>query len=185
MTAAAERIARAEHELRGAATALALACDAVRRDPRARRHAVVIEAQLDRLRAGLADLEAAREGRTAGTEVEDVEVPALVRAAVAPWVHSPAGRSAAFAWDGEPGVARLDRRRLMKALGNVVANAAEHGDGDIQVTGERQADRIRVQIRNRGRGLRIAAAAAEELGGRLSFEIDGEDAVATLELPAA
>ena len=173
-----ERVARAEHELRGAATALALVCEAVRRDPAARRHAPVIEAQLDRLRAGLADLELAR-GHPAAAALEEVELPELVRAAAAPW------RRASFSWDGEPAPARLDRRRLAQALGNVVANAAEHGEGAIEVTGESHADRIRVQVRNRGRGLRIAADAAAELGGRLSFEIDGEDAVATLELPAA
>lgn len=172
-----ERIAQAEHELRGAATALALACEAVRRDPRARAHAPVIEAQLDRLRAGLADLGAAR-GEAARSFPEDVDLPALVRAASAPW------RQASFRWDGEPAVARLDRRRLMQALGNVVANAAEHGDGEIEVVGETLTDRVRVQVRNRGRGLRIAAAAVDELGGRLRFEIDGEDAVATLDLPA-
>jgi signal transduction histidine kinase len=138
----------------------------------------VIEAQLDRLRAGLSDLETAR-GEVGRNHPEDVHLPDLVRAASAPW------RGVSFRWDGEPAVARLDRRRLMKALGNVVANAAEHGDGEIEVVGETLAGRVRVQVRNRGRGLRIAAAAAEELGGRLRFEIDGEDAVATLDLPAA
>ena len=58
-----ESVARAEHELRGPATALELACQRMRRDPAGRRHAAMIEAQLDRLRAGLAELEAARHGR--------------------------------------------------------------------------------------------------------------------------
>ena len=40
-----ELVARAEHELRGAATALSLACEALRRDPVAREHAAVIDAQ--------------------------------------------------------------------------------------------------------------------------------------------
>ena len=55
-----EQIARAEHELRGAATALALVCEALRRDPAASHHAAVIDAQLDRLRGGLSDLAAGR-----------------------------------------------------------------------------------------------------------------------------
>ena len=46
----AELVARAEHELRGAATALALACEQLRRDPAAGGHAAAIDAQLDRLR---------------------------------------------------------------------------------------------------------------------------------------
>lgn len=57
-----ELIARAEHELRGAATALALVCETLRRDPAADGHAEVIDAQLDRLRAGLEDLSRARSG---------------------------------------------------------------------------------------------------------------------------
>jgi hypothetical protein len=57
-----EPIARAEHELRGAATALALVCETLRRDPAADGHAEVIDAQLDRLRAGLEDLSRARSG---------------------------------------------------------------------------------------------------------------------------
>ena len=41
VTGSDEQIARAEHELRGAATALALACEALRRDPAASEHAAV------------------------------------------------------------------------------------------------------------------------------------------------
>jgi signal transduction histidine kinase len=190
-----ELIARAEHELRGAATALALACEAVRRDPAARDHAEVIDAQLDRLRAGLEDLERARagdrvdlmhdmdvqgrhgpDGRSANTE--PVELAALIQAAAKPW-------DTAFEWEGGPAPANIDRRRFAKALGNVLANAAEHGAGDIRVTGRAHNGGVRLQVRNRGRGLAIAAEAAEELGGSLSFEIVDETAVATLDLPAA
>ena len=39
----------------------ALVCEALRRDPAASHHAAVIDAQLDRMRAGLSDLEAARD----------------------------------------------------------------------------------------------------------------------------
>jgi hypothetical protein len=172
-----ERVARAEHELRGAAAALSLACEALRRDPAARRHAPVLHAQLDRLRAGLDDLDAARTGGGAAAEVELVEISSLALAASAPW------RCAAFEWEGAPVSAHLDRRRFAQALGNVLANAAEHGAGDIRVTGRAHDGGVRLQVRNRGRGLRIAAEAAEELGGRLSFEIDDDTAVATLDLP--
>jgi signal transduction histidine kinase len=187
-----ELVARAEHELRGAATALALACDALRRDPAGAEHAAVIDAQLDRLRAGLEDLEAARRGGgpvTAGEEVasddvrsassaEPVEVSSLVRAASRPW-------DGAFEWEGAPISTELDRRRFAKALGNVLANAAEHGSGDIRVTGRAHKGGVRLQVTNRGRGLQIASEAAEELGGSLSFEIVDDTAVATLDLPAA
>jgi signal transduction histidine kinase len=177
-----ELAARAEHELRGAATALALACQALRRDPAARGHAAVIDAQLDRLRAGLEDLDAARHTGRAPVVVEageeTVELSALTRAASEPWGTS-------FEWEGGPAPTQLYRRRFAKALGNVLANAAEHGSGDIRVTGRAHNGGVRLQVRNRGRGLQIASEAADELGGSLSFEIVDDTAVATLDLPAA
>jgi two-component system sensor histidine kinase MtrB len=176
-----ELVARAEHELRGAATALALACEALRRDPAAGGHAAMIDAQLDRLRAGLEELEAARGTRAAADDGSGdgapVELAALARAAVQPWGTS-------FEWEGGPAPANLDRRRFAKALGNVLANAAEHGSGDIRVTGRAHNGGVRLEVRNRGRGLAIASEAAEELGGSLSFEIVDDTAVATLDLPA-
>ena len=80
-----EQLAQAEHELRGAATALALVCEALRRDPAASHHAAVIDAQLDRLRAGLSDLEAARQGWSIQAEQEEVDLSALTSAAARPW----------------------------------------------------------------------------------------------------
>jgi signal transduction histidine kinase len=182
-----EQIARAEHELRGAATALALVCEALRRDPAASHHAAVIDAQLDRLRAGLSDLAAARRVRTTGAareevepaEGEEVELSSLTSAAAGPWSET------AVEWEGGPVTTRLDRRRFAQALGNVLANAAEHGSGPVRVIGRVDEGGVRVEVRNRGRGLQIAKRAAEELGGRLSFEIVGDGAVATLDLPDA
>jgi two-component system sensor histidine kinase MtrB len=173
-----EGIARAEHELRGAATGLGLVHEVIRRDPRASAHAAALEAQLDRLRAGLADLEAARRGADPAPPArEPVELSALARAAARPWPSS-------FEWDGGPVPTELDRRRFAKALGNVLANAAEHGAGDVRVRGRAHEGGVRLEVRNRGRGLAIAADAAEELGGRLSFEIVDDTAIATLDLPA-
>jgi two-component system sensor histidine kinase MtrB len=174
-----ERVARAEHELRGATAALALACEAIRRSAGARHYAPAIDAQLDRLRAGLAELDAARAGGAPASAPEPVELSSLARAASQPWGQ------ASFEWEGGPVTAEIDRRRFAQALGNVLANAAEHGSGDIRVTGRAHNGGVRLQVRNRGRGLRIASAAAEEMGGRLSFEVDGDTAVATLDLPAA
>jgi signal transduction histidine kinase len=187
-----ELVARDEHELRGAATALALACERLRRDPAAGSHAAMIDAQLDRLRAGLDDLDAARahgaggsppaEGApgTGGSDEGDatVELGALTRAAAMPWEPS-------FEWEGGAAPASIDRRRFAKALGNVLANAAKHGSGDIRVTGRAHNGGVRLQVRNRGRGLMIASDAAEELGGSLKLEIVDDTAVATLDLPAA
>jgi signal transduction histidine kinase len=171
-----ELVARAEHELRGAATALSLACEALRRDPVAREHAAIIDAQLDRLKAGLADLNFARKGDPESQPTERVELASLVRAAARPW-------EGAFEWEGPPLTTELDRRRFAKALGNVLANAAEHGSGDIRVTGRAHDGGVRLQVTNRRRGLLIASEAAEELGGSLKFEIVDDTAVATLDLP--
>jgi len=173
--AESELVARAEHELRGAATALALACEQLRRDPVAGGHAAAIEAQLDRLRAGIEELEAAR-GSGCEPRCEETQLDALAEAAARPWGSS-------FEWEGGPVPASIDRRRFAKALGNVLANAAKHGSGDIRVTGRAHEGGVRLQVRNRGRGLTIASTAAEELGGSLSFEIVDDTAVATLDLP--
>jgi signal transduction histidine kinase len=172
-----ELVARAEHELRGAATALALACETLRRDPEAAEHAAMIDAQLDRLRAGLEDLESAR-GVAAERNHELTDIHGLTHASTKPWPTS-------FEWEGGPAPVNIDRRRFAKALGNVLANAAKHGSGDIRVTGRAHDGGVRLQVRNRGRGLSIASQAAEELGGSLSFEIVDDTAVATLDLPAA
>ena len=55
-------VADAEHELRGAATAISLAASGSR-SPRAAHHAAALRAQLDRMVAALADLAEARDGR--------------------------------------------------------------------------------------------------------------------------
>jgi signal transduction histidine kinase len=171
-----ELVARAEHELRGAAAALALVCESLRRDPSTGDHAEMIDAQLDRLRAGLDDLQTAR-GEAGQSVIDVTDVETLTRATARPWATS-------FEWEGGPAPANLDRRRFAKALGNVLANAAKHGSGDVRVTGRAHEGGIRLQVHNRGRGLTIASEAAEELGGSLSFEIVDDTAVATLDLPA-
>jgi two-component system, OmpR family, sensor histidine kinase MtrB len=194
-------VERAEHELRGPATALGLACERMRRERAGARHAAMLRVQLDRLDAGLADLTAARTGRASVARAEPSELRAVARAALAPWDTSP-GR-VAFGWLGGPAPARVDRRALAKALGNLVANAAEHGEGQIRVRGRTTPSGVRIEIRNRnrrtvraplrpprsipprGRGLRIAERAARQLGGRVLVDLGGAETVAVLELPRA
>jgi two-component system, OmpR family, sensor kinase len=186
-----ELVARAEHELRGPAAALALACERMRREPRAAHHAAALRVQLDRLDAGLADLRNARGGRAA-RRPEPVELRGVARAALAPWEVEPG--AVAFGWLGGPAPARVDRGALAKALGNLIANAAEHGVGEISVRGRTTRAGVRIEIRNanrpdaapgsgRGRGLRIAERAARELGGRVLVDRRAEETVAVLELP--
>src|SRR4051795_11601026 len=121
-----ELVARAEHELRGPLTAFGLALDAARGTSAGRRLALVLDAELARARAGLADLSAARSGRRAAPAPTAVPVDRLLRSSAAAWgakVHVGAGNA----------MVRADRSRLASALGNLLSNAAEHGDGEVSI----------------------------------------------------
>ena len=188
-------IARAEHELRGPATTLALACEQLRRDPGAAPHAEVLEAQLDRLRAGLADLGAARRGRRAACGPSShVELAPFVGAALEPW--RAVLRRCSLDWRAGDAASVTDRGRLAQALGNLVANSAEHGAGELDVRARRTPGGIRLELRNdnrrsgrgdrpvgRGNGVAIASQAARDLGGRLLVDVHAAGTLAVLELP--
>jgi signal transduction histidine kinase len=155
-------VARADHELRGPLTTLLLAC----------RQGLPPGAELARVQLGLADLAAARHGRRAKSRTETVELPALARR-VAP------GR-VTVDWAAGPAVIRADPRRLSQALGNLVANARQHGRGDVVIRGRRVGARVRIEVaddgpgirtrRRGGHGLAIADAAAADAGGRLEAD---------------
>jgi hypothetical protein len=100
-----------------------------------------------------------------------------------------------------PGDAEIDAGRLAQVLGNLIANATEHGVGFVDAQTSRPTGAVRIEISNRnrpreledasaaraegrGRGLAIAERAARELGGRLSVESRGGETRAELELPA-
>lgn len=178
-------VAAAEHELRGAATALTL----ISERPGSDREAIAV--QLDRLCAGLADLRDARGGSAAGAGGVPVELRAFVGASIAPF-RSIAG----CPLPGAPLLLRADRGRLAQAIGNLVANAAEHGAGPAELAAHRTSSGVRLEVRNprgperrpgpgRGLGLRIADRAARDLGGRLEVSVEGDEFVAALDLPAA
>jgi C4-dicarboxylate-specific signal transduction histidine kinase len=96
-----------------------------------------------------------------------------------------------------PAEASLEAERLAQVLGNVVANAAEHGVGPVAVVARREGGVARLEVRNgqrarsggktdrpgRGRGIAIAARAARALGGQLRVESDGRVTRAVVELP--
>ena len=198
-----EAVARADHELRGPVTALALCADALARDPATAAQGRALAGQVARLRAGLADLAAARR-RLPWRRGTPRGVPALpleeaVRAAAGGWapVAAALGRELSLEWEAGAAAAAIDEGRLAQSLGNLLSNALEHGAGDVGVRAVRAGDRVRVEIRNagapsggrarrdRGRGLAIAARAAAETGGRVIVRRDGEATVTTLELPLA
>jgi signal transduction histidine kinase len=165
-------VADAEHELRGAAAAIGLAAERVARTGATIGFSSLVRLQLDRMAAALEDLAAAR-------------MPRPVRTSGA----------------GSRGDREIDAGRLAQVLGNLIANATEHGVGAVDVRASRPAGAVRIEIRNRnrpreledaagprtegrGRGLAIAERAARELGGRLTVQSRGGETRAELELPA-
>nr|WP_246852069.1 HAMP domain-containing sensor histidine kinase [Patulibacter sp. SYSU D01012] len=207
-----ERIVRACHELRGPLTTVMLALDAGDREPAARRDgrgellpAVALE--LARARRAVEDLGAAARGRTGRDERRAVDVHALVRDLVA--VHDVAARAAGRHVVLLPGagdaVVLGDRARLAQAIGNLVHNALEHGQGTVRVGVAVRDGAVHVEVADdghglrvpverllasaargqRGRGMRIVADALASHGGRLRAAPPGGGARLVAELPAA
>jgi len=193
-------VARAAHELRGPAAALTFAVAGLRREAGGLRRALRFESELERMRAGLADLEAAQTGRRAPARPRTIPLEQVLRGAAAGWrpPADQAGRPIDVRWDAGHAWVRADRGRLAQALGNVMANAVEHGSGPIEITAVRKGPRaVRVEVRNdalastrrrrrrrgRGRGMGIASRAVREAGGRLTVESSERGTTAALELP--
>ena len=179
-----ERVARAEHELRGPATVLALACERMRRTPGGARHAELIEVQLDRLQAGLADLAAARHGGRRPPTALPVDLATYARAAVAPWRQrlDQDARGATVEWEEGAVGGALDRgapcprpwgtswptpRSTAKAMSSSKAGAFRAGSAWRFETASGVRWGWGRRDSRRGRGLAIAGRAARELGGRL------------------
>jgi signal transduction histidine kinase len=96
--------------------------------------------------------------------------------------------------------------RLAQAVGNLVANAIEHGGSRVELRAAAAGGRVRVEVRDdgpglpapipvlirrarggrgrRGRGLAIAADVAARHGGRLGSAPASTGACLVLELPA-
>jgi signal transduction histidine kinase len=168
-------IAEAEHELRGPLQAIALAApDHCRAD-------------LERLRIALADLTAARSRRRAHVDSEPIRLDRLVwRAATASdLVARRSGGGVRLDWSAGPVIVTADRGRLSQALGNLLANAVEHGGGQVRVIGRRTKRGIRVEVRDsgRGHGLAIVAKAVRDSGGTLTAAKAGSGTAVAIELP--
>ncbi len=195
-----ELVASAAHELRGPVAAFSYAVAGLRREPGGVRRALRFEAELERMRAGLADLDAAREGRRAPARPRTLPLERLVNGAAAGWTAAVtgAGRGVTVRWDAGRAEVRADRGRLSQALGNVLANAVEHGSGPIEVRAVREGTRaVRVEVRDggfgarmgrrsgaadRGRGLAVAQRAIREAGGTLRLDRGRHETVATIRL---
>jgi signal transduction histidine kinase len=180
-------VAQAEHELRGPLQAIALAAHGMHRDAGARTSAEPFASELERARIALADLAAARSGRRADPDTELVRLDRVVWRAATGWdlAARRAGGGVHLDWAAGPVSIRADRGRLAQALGNLLANAVEHGGGQVRVLGRRTKRGIRVEIRDsgRGHGLGVAARAVRESGGRLSASRAGAGMAMAIELP--
>jgi len=197
-----ELIADAEHELRGSLTAFGLALEGLRGAPTGRRTVRALQSELERSRAALADLEEARAGAAARPRVEHVALDRLASSAASAWRPAARrlGRRLELDWRAGPVRVRADRGRLAQALGNLMANAVEHGAGPVRVVAQRRGDAVRVEVvnavrrdgggaassvpgRTRGRGLAIASRAVEHCGGDLTLDAGPDAARAAIELP--
>lgn len=210
-----EALRRACHELRGPLTAVGLGLELeAGRGPGTPSRLRAIELELGRAALALEDLGRIGCSRRSGRP-DAVPAPELVDVAelVADCVE--AARAAAARdgveleaiWSGAPAAVAGRRVRLAQALGNLIANAIEHGGGRVRVHGRADRGAIRVEVLDegpglraplaeltrrrrreapdRGRGLEIAGAVAAAHGGRLAAAPSRGGARLVLELPAA
>jgi signal transduction histidine kinase len=202
-----EAVARACHELRGPLTAarLGLATPGGRAVPSPGRLRA-IDTELGRAALALDDLAGGAGGLW---RVDRVAVHGLVADCAEAWQASAeaAGRTVAVGWSGAEAMVWGDRLRLAQALGNLIANALEHGRGPVRVQGSVRSGCVRVAVCDqgaglpasipelrgrprrgrgaRGRGLAIAADIAEAHGGVLVSAPAERGARLVLELPVA
>jgi signal transduction histidine kinase len=220
-TARMEAVARATHELRGPITAARLGLQLLLRTAEAPAAALTaIELELSQAGLALEDLSRASAGgpvagasraespESGGREI--VDVAALLADCVEAARPSAAARGVVdlrWAWIGPAGVVSANRVRLAQAIGNLIANAIEHGEGEIEARGRTEAGTVRIEVLDRGRGLpapvaelarrarrgrgargrglAIATAIATDHGGRLAAAPSDRGARLVLELPAA
>ena len=206
-----EAVARACHELRGPLAAARLGLElGVRVGELSPAQLRALDLELGRASLALDDLAAvglsARDGRVRG----EVDIADLLADSVEAWRAPAAARGMALAleWSGVPARVWGERLRLAQATGNLIANAIEHGAGEISVRGSLASERAWVRIEvvdagpglpapvadlarrprggrgTRGRGLAIAVTIARDHGGRLAAAPSQRGARLVLELPA-
>jgi signal transduction histidine kinase len=214
-----EAVARACHELRGPLTAARLGLSLqLRADEGSHDRLRAIDTELSRAALALDDLSVARRGELGGprlTTLERVDVAVLVADAVEaarghahaagvglwPAERSPEGRTSRGG-----GTVWGDRLRLAQALGNLIANAIEHGGAAVRVTVATRGRTVSIEVCDdgpglpvpvaalarrprrgrgtRGRGLAIALAIARRHGGTIAAAPARAGARVVLELPA-
>ncbi len=203
-----EQVARASHELRGPLTAARLGLELGARGGELTPACLkALELELERATLALADLSVATAGGALCRQPEELELGAVVADCVEARRGAAAQSGAALQlhWPEAPAVVLGDRLRLAQMLGNLLANAIEHGGGLIEICGRIDAGAVRIEVTDdgpglpapvaqlaararagrgwRGRGLAIAAAIARDHGGRLAAAPSDRGARVVLELP--
>jgi signal transduction histidine kinase len=207
-----EAVARACHELRGPLTAARLGLELgpeIRPLPPGRIRA--IELELGRAALALDDLSAVR--TTGGAaRYAAVDLSRLAADEVEAWRPAARVHGATLRLDGPaaPLWVTGERLRLAQAIGNLIANAIEHGGGEVRVRLRRGQSVVRMEVVDdgpglsrpverlgdrrwftwggrrpeRGHGLAIVRGIAAAHGGRLSAAPSDRGARLVLELPA-
>ena len=156
------------HELRTPLTTVRMAADVLfdaREDfpPGASRSAELLQAELDRFEALLADLlEISRyDAGAADLDVSATDLCPLVRrvlAAAAPLAER-RGSRLELTLPERPVVADVEQVRIERVLRNLVVNAVEHGEGrPVEVVLTADDDRVVVTVRDHGVGLQPGQA---------------------------
>jgi two-component system, OmpR family, sensor histidine kinase MtrB len=150
------------HELRTPLTTIRIAADVLfatreHLDPTASRSVELLQSQLERFEALLADLlEISRHDANVATlDAESADLCDLVlrAAADAEQLAARRGTRIDFRLPPEPCIAEVDRRRVERVLRNLLDNAVEHGEGrDVVVTVAADRDAVAVAVRDHGVG---------------------------------
>ncbi|HEY1323120.1 MAG TPA: MtrAB system histidine kinase MtrB [Streptosporangiaceae bacterium] len=150
------------HELRTPLTTIRIAADVLfgakeQLDPAAMRSAELLQSQLERFEALLADLlEISRHDANVATlDAESVDVCDLVlrSAADAEQLAARRGTRIDFRLPPQPCIAEIDRRRVERVVRNLLDNAVEHGEGrEVVVTVAADTDTVAVAVRDYGCG---------------------------------
>lgn len=199
----AERVVRVRHEVSGPLTAAQLVLHAsARRGELPPRRVAALELELRRAAMALDELVGGRPESQPEVDLDDI-----LRLQAQTWsdVADAHGASVALRLDPGGSVVKADGLRIAQAVGNVVANAIEHGGGEIEIR-TRAVDRgLRVEVTDggaglpapvaelvrgsrrrrdgRGRGLAIASRALEHQGTSLLTLPSARGACLAFELP--
>jgi two-component system sensor histidine kinase MtrB len=151
------------HELRTPLTTVRMAADVLHEarqgfDPAVERSAEILQQQLDRFEALLADLlEISRyDAGAAQLEAEPTDLRAVARTVLEAMetLADRKGTRLSLVAPGTPCTAEVDGRRIERILRNLVANAIEHGEGrPVRVIVAADEHAVAVAVRDHGIGL--------------------------------